>query len=159
MAEAATSDKFAQVRGFQVVIDGAGGKEVDTAWESVSSGELAADLAGGTINADKFQTASPGHKSVGEITLRGAMTDTRAGLATWINETVSGKPWKRNVSITAVLSDGTVSETVTYIDCTISAYKPPRLALPLLDDPCARQAEGGSPVRLPRLGDQGLGTA
>src|SRR5688572_7263499 len=31
----------------------------------------------------------------------------------WINETVSGKPWKRNVSITALLSDGAVSETVT----------------------------------------------
>jgi hypothetical protein len=73
---------------------------------------------------------------VGEITLRGAMTDQRAGLDAWINETVNGKPWKRNVSITALLNDGTVSETVTYIDCTISAYRPPRLALPPLDDPC-----------------------
>ncbi len=41
MAEAAVGDKFAQVRGFLVEIESAGGgKEVDTAWESVSGGEL-----------------------------------------------------------------------------------------------------------------------
>ena len=136
MAEAATSDKFAQVRGFQVVIDGAGGKEVDTAWESVSGGELIIELTETTVGSDRFQTTSPGHKSVGEITLRGAMADARAALVAWINETVNGKPWKRNVSITALLNDGTISETITYIDCTISAYRPPRLVTPDQGHPC-----------------------
>jgi len=39
-AEAAENDKFAQVRGFKVEISGSSGKEVDTAWESVSAGDL-----------------------------------------------------------------------------------------------------------------------
>ena len=136
MAEAATSDKFAQVRGFQVVIEGAGGKEVDTAWESASSGERNMEIVETTIGGDKFQTTSPGHKTVGEITLRGAMTDKRAGLAAWINETVLGKPWKRDISITPLHLDGTVGETITYVDCVISAYKPPRLVMPDLQNPC-----------------------
>jgi hypothetical protein len=60
-------------------------------------------------------------------------------LSMWINETVLGKPWKRNVSITPLHLDGTVGETITYIDCVITAYKPPRLALPRLDDPCGAE--------------------
>ena len=35
MAEAYTSDKFAQVRGFSIEISSTSGKEVDTAWESL----------------------------------------------------------------------------------------------------------------------------
>jgi hypothetical protein len=139
MAEAATSDKFAQVRGFQIEIDGAGGKEVDTAWESVSGGELITDLTGAKRSGDTFHTHAPGHKPVGEITLRGAMTDQRAALTMWINETVLGKPWKRNVSVTPVHLDGTIGETITYIDCVITAYKPPRLTLPPVDDPCGAE--------------------
>src|SRR5712664_4267897 len=109
MAEAACSDRFAQVRGFHVDIDNAGGKDVDTAWESCSGGELIIERTETTIGSDKFHTHSPGHKTVGEITLRGAMTDTRAALCEWINDTVVGKPWQRTLTITELLSmDGDV---------------------------------------------------
>ena len=124
MAEAGVSDKFAQVRGFQVEITQATGKEVDTAWESVSSGELMVDTGG-----DRFRTNSPGHKSVGEVTLRGAMTDGRKALCQWINETVEGKPWRRMITIRPVLLDGTAGETWTFIDCAITGYVPPRMVV------------------------------
>ena len=109
MAEAATSDKFAQVRGFKVEITGATGKEVDTAWESVSGGEMI--IPGPHTPAEQVRTNSPGHKTVGEITLRGAMTDKRQALSSWINDTVDGKPWKRDLTITELLSvDGAVKD-------------------------------------------------
>jgi hypothetical protein len=130
-AEPVTSDGFAQVRGFKVEIDGAaGGKEVDTAWESVSGGEMIIELTETTIGSDKFQTTSPGHKSVGEITLRGAMTDGRKALCDWINETVEGKTWKRMLTITELLSvDGGVKDGKSYV--TVWAY-PIRVKFPHL---------------------------
>jgi hypothetical protein len=54
--------------------DGSGG---DASVDSVAGGELVIEVTETTIGADKFQTTSPGHKSVGELTLRGAMTDKR----------------------------------------------------------------------------------
>jgi hypothetical protein len=132
MAEATVSDKFAQVRGFKIDIQNAAGKEVDTAWESVSGGELIIELTETTIGSDKFQTNSPGHKSVGEITLRGAMTDKRAALCQWINDTVNGKPWKRMLTITELLSvDGGVKDGKQYIyhDCFPVGYVFPRMSV------------------------------
>jgi hypothetical protein len=130
VAEATCSDQFAQVRGFSVEITGAAGKEVDTAWESVSGGELIIETTDTTIGGDRFQTTLPGHRSVGEITLRGAMTDKRAALCTWINETVAGKPWKRDLTITELLSvDGGVKDgkAYTYFDCFPVRYVFPRV--------------------------------
>lgn len=132
MAEATSSDKFAQVRGFKVDIANAGGKEVDTAWESVSGGEMIIELTETTIGGDKFKTNSPGHKTVGEITLRGAMTDGRKALCDWINETVEGKPWKRMLTITELLSvDGGVKDGKQYIyhDCFPCRYVFPRMTV------------------------------
>jgi hypothetical protein len=132
MAEATVSDKFAQVRGFKVEIDGAGGKEHDTAWEHVSGGALMIEHVETTIGGDKFHTHAPGHKSIEEITLRGAMTDKRAALCTWINETVNGKPWKRTLTITEFLSvDGGVKPGKQYIyfDCFPCGYVFPRLSV------------------------------
>jgi len=115
MAEATVGDKFAQVRGFKVDITQATGKDVDTAWEAVSGGELIIELTETTIGSDKFQTTSPGHKSVGEITLRGAMTDKRAALCQWINDTVNGKQWFRDLTITELLSlDGAIKDGKAY---------------------------------------------
>jgi hypothetical protein len=117
MAEATVSDKFAQVKGFRVEIDGAGGKEHDTAWESVSGGALIPGAVEAAIGGDQFHTHAPGHKSIEEITLRGAMTDKRAALCTWINETTSGGPGLRTVRITPEDLDGTVGPTYEYEDC------------------------------------------
>jgi hypothetical protein len=136
MAEAFTSDKFAQVQGFSIEISSAAGKEVDTAWESVSGGELIIEQTETTTGSDKFQTSSPGHKSVGEITLRGAMTDKRQALCAWINETVAGKPWKRSVAITPIDLNGVWGETLIFHDCALTAYLLPRLAVRDPRDPC-----------------------
>jgi hypothetical protein len=122
MADAFVSDKFAQVRGFSVEITGQTGKEVDNAWESVSGGLLTAPRA---IGGDKFSTFSPGHKTVGEITLRGAMTDGRKVLCQWINDTVAGKPTRRDVAVKPIFEDGTVGDQVIFFDCVITGYVPP----------------------------------
>ena len=125
-----TSDKFAQVRGFKVEISGSSGREVDTAWESVSGGEMIIELSETTIGSDRFRTSSPGHKTVNEVTLRGAMTDGRKNLCTWINDTVNGKPWKQNLTITEMLSvDGGVKDGKQYSG--IWAY-PVRYKFPVL---------------------------
>jgi hypothetical protein len=141
MAEAACSDNFAQVRGVIVEIDNAGAREVDTAWEHVSGGALMIEHVETTIGGDKFHTHAPGHKSVEEITLRGAMTDKRAALCTWINETVLGREWKRTLTITELLSvDGAVKPGKKYVysDCFPVGYVFPRLDP---RDPCAHLEE------------------
>lgn len=116
MATAQVADAFAQVRGFKVEITNATGKDVDTAWESVSGGEMIIELTETTVGSDKFATNSPGHKTVGAITLRGAMTDGRQALCQWINDTVNGKPWKRDLTITELLSvDGSVKDGKQYL--------------------------------------------
>jgi len=132
MAEANTSDKFAQVRGFQVDIDSAGGKDHDVAWEHVSGGEMIIEVTDTTVGSDKFHTHSPGHKTVGEITLRGKMTDQRAALCAWINETVKGRPRPRTVTVTEIIqAQGDQvprpGRTATYFDCVITGYRFPEL--------------------------------
>jgi hypothetical protein len=132
MAEAKTSDMFAQVRGFKVEIDGAAGKEVDTSWEHVSGGALMIEHVETTIGGDKFHTHAPGAKSIEELTLRGAMTDLRQAMCTWINETVAGKPWKRTVTITELLSvEGGIKEGKKYVyfDCFPCGYVFPHLSV------------------------------
>lgn len=129
-AEASVPDK--RVVGFAAEIAGQSGKEVDNAWESVSGGELIIELTDATTGGDKHKTNSPGHKSVGEITLRGAMTDKRAALCQWINDTVQGKPWKRTVTITELLSqDGAIKpgKKYTYFDCFPVGYVFPRMSV------------------------------
>ncbi len=134
MAEEGVGDRFAQVRGFQVDIDGAGGKDHDVAWEHVSGGALMIEHVETTIGSDKFQTHAPGHKSVEEITLRGAMTDRRAALCQWIDESQTApRPTRRTVTITEILIDPqsqamTPGRVATYFDCLITGYVFPSLA-------------------------------
>lgn len=53
-AEATSSDKFAQVRGFKVEITSSTGKDVDTAWESVSGGEMIIEVTRTTIGSNQW---------------------------------------------------------------------------------------------------------
>jgi hypothetical protein len=69
-AVAHVQDTFAQVKGFKVDIDGAGGKEHDVAWEHVSGGALIIEQTETTIGADKFQPHAPGHKSIDDVVLK-----------------------------------------------------------------------------------------
>lgn len=80
------------------------------------------------VGTPRFRTNSPGHKTVGEITLRSAMTDGRKALCTWINETVKGKPWKRMLTVTELLSvDGARKRSYNYYDCFPVRYTFPQL--------------------------------
>ncbi len=141
MAGAALSDRSAQVTGFRVEIDNAGGKDDDTGWEHVSGGAVMIEHTETTIGSDKFHTHSPGHRSVEEITLRGAMTAGRSALSQWINDTVQGREWRRTLTITELLSaEGWVKDGKSYVyyDCFPVGYVFPRIDP---RDPCARVEE------------------
>ena len=115
MSASGFPDHLLRYKGFNVEIEAPdGGTDVDASWESVSGGE-------------KFVTTSPGHKSVGEITLRGAMTGSREGIEAWINEIAAGKTSTRTVSITGFDEQGKPGPTYRFIDCVLSAYRPPLL--------------------------------
>lgn len=133
MAEASVSDKFAQIRGFTVEIEGDGGKDYDVAWESISGGDLCIEMTDTTIGGDPYQTKAPGHKSVNELVLRGAMTDGRKGMCEWINKvTTTPKGWERKVTITEKLSiDGGVKDGKKFIyhDCFPTGYVFPRMSV------------------------------
>lgn len=137
-AETSISDKFCQVRGFKVEIDGAGGKEADTAWEHVEGGELIIELTETTTGADKFQTTSPGHKSVGEITLRGSMTSKRKDIANWIMDTINNKSFncRRCVDVSLSLFDehGNAVETFDFSALDYAIFKNELLFLTLDND-------------------------
>ena len=128
MAEATTSDKFAQVRGFQVEITGAAGKDVDTAWESISCGELLIEVAdtAGSLRT----TVSPGHKTVNTVTLRGPLTASRSAyLADWLADSTADQPAGRTMTITnLVLEAGPVdTRRFTYHGCLLRAIVWPHM--------------------------------
>lgn len=111
-----------------LVVEGQAGKEVDNGWETWAGGELMLiprlDMGG-----DQFHTATPGHKSVGEITLRGAMTNGRKALCQWITEVVQGKPWKRSVTVQENQADGQSGRSYNYFDCFPTRYVFPRMSV------------------------------
>jgi tail tube protein gp19 len=119
---------MAEIIGFEVIISSPTGEEHDITWKSWGGGGVQLEDCADPV-ADKFQTNAPGHKTVGEITLRGAMTDKRAALCTWINETVMGRPSKRTVTIKEILHDGSAGKAYTYFDCFPTRYVFPRLSV------------------------------
>ncbi len=117
--------------GVSLSLEGQPAAEVDAAWESWSGGEPA-QIQTGPFNNARFHTFSPGHKTVAEITLRGQAVDERKALCQWINDTVQGKPWKRMLTVTEMLSgDGSVrpGRKYTYFDCFPVRYVFPRMSV------------------------------
>lgn len=125
-------DKFAQVRGFRVEIESAGGKETDTAWEIVAGGECHLEVVDCD---DATHQHAPGKRYVGEIVLRGPMTDGRAALCQWLNEAATGQDperARRTLRITPILRRrGQIKEGRPYIytDCFPVGYVFPRLSV------------------------------
>lgn len=125
-------DKFVQVRGFRVEIESAGGKETDTAWEIVAGGECHLEVADCD---DATHQHAPGKRYVGEIVLRGPMTDTRAALCQWLNEAATGQDTeraRRTLRITPILRRrGQIEEgrPFIYTDCFPVGYVFPRLSV------------------------------
>lgn len=111
-----------------VEITGQSGKEVDNAWKSWSGGELMY-IPLLSMPGSRYHTTTPGHKSVGEVTLRGDMTDGRKGLCEWITEVVQGKPWKRSVVIQEYLPDGRPGRSYRYFDGFPVRYVFPKMSV------------------------------
>lgn len=111
-----------------VIVEGQSGKEVDTAWESWSGGEL---MLIPLLHqpGSRFHTTTPGHKTVGEITLRGAMTDGRKALCQWVTEVVQGKPWRQGVTIQENRPNGKPGKSFNYLDCFPTRYVFPRMSV------------------------------
>jgi hypothetical protein len=66
------------------------GKDKREAWAGWAGGEPVQHIEG-PLAASRYRTGSPGHKSVGELTLRGAAGEARPTLADMINDALSGR--------------------------------------------------------------------
>ncbi len=76
---------------YATLTDGAGDSVTDT-WDSWGGGEPMLILSE-LLNGAQFRTNSPGHKTVGEITLRGAAWLSKKGYDYWLNKALAGAPW------------------------------------------------------------------
>lgn len=122
-AEASTSDQFAQVRGFRIEISSEKGNEADTTWETATGGELIIEQTDTATGNDKYHTPSPGHRTVGELTLRGCLSD-RCTIPRWVRDCLDGKSCSRNLVIRPfVISKEREAQylaTLKFENCTLS---------------------------------------
>jgi hypothetical protein len=79
------------------------------------------------LRGSRLRTASPGHKTVNEVTLRGAMTDGRPALDHWLNSALEGRPWMR--SVTVAETGRRPGRSYTYHDCFPIRYVFPRMSV------------------------------
>ncbi|MBI4197838.1 MAG: phage tail protein [Chloroflexi bacterium] len=121
-------DDMAVIKGFRIEITGAGGKEVDTAWETCTGGSLNIELADSSIGSDPAHISTPGHKFVEEIQLRGPMTSGRKWIAQNINDTVRGTFTRFDLTIVEIQKDGSDGKRFTYEKCFITRYVYPELS-------------------------------
>jgi len=77
--------------------------------------------------ADETQSRLKGARFVGGVTLRGPLTAGRKALCQWITETVQGKEWKRNLTVTELTTRGK-EKGFTYTDAFPTRYVFPNLS-------------------------------
>lgn len=115
-----------------IVEDDGGGTDVDSAWESWAGGGVVV-IDESHLSEAKLHVTTPGHKYIDTLILRGPVTAGRKALCQWITETVNGKPWKRTLTVTEILKDGSDGKsfaakdgsggkTFTYHDCFPTRY-------------------------------------
>lgn len=131
----AAAQSFAAVGGFKVEIDGAAGKEVDTAWTSVTGGEATIESVEPTVGSDGDAGISPARNGIGNVTLRGVMTGKRAALCTWMANRAIGS--RQTLTVTEQVSvDGQVSDGRQF---AFSGCFPVRCAAQKLQILCPRE--------------------
>jgi hypothetical protein len=117
-------DQVVRYKGFDVEIknvsDG-GESETDSSWVTIAGGECF--LNPGAASGRTFT----------EVTLRGPLAPARRSMVQWINESSSGKPARRTVSITLLPLDQGKPQRLVFNDALVTRYVPPRIHL---DDPC-----------------------
>ncbi|GMR12807.1 MAG: hypothetical protein BMS9Abin29_1000 [Gemmatimonadota bacterium] len=120
-----SADRLVAIMGFQVDL-GLGG-DVDSAWESLQGGELGIAVASATTGRDRVQAAA-GYTYVGELALSGAVTSGRLAMTDWLNSVIRGLEWKRTVTTTEVLRDGSPGMSRSYFDAFPVRYVFPELS-------------------------------
>ena len=100
---------------------------MDPPFSSWSGGEPAISQQLST-GSDQFHTTTPGHKSVGEITLRGPLTSGRKAMVDWMNSSVSGKSWRMMLTVKEIVKDGASGKKYNYLDCFPTRYVFPKFS-------------------------------
>ena len=122
-------DQNIVLRGFKVMIDGAGsGSDPDSAWETCSGGSLNIEISDSSTGSDKNLTTTPGHKYVDTLTLRGPLTPGRKWIGAHLNEVARKKDARFTLTIVEVNRDGSDGRKFVYQDCFVTRYKFPQLA-------------------------------
>jgi hypothetical protein len=129
MAADPAIDKLLEVRGFRISISGASETEDDVSWEDADGGQCVVE----TIECDEAtHEHTPGKAYVSEIVMRGAMTDKRAALSQWLNDTTRSPDAPvalRTVRVTPMLRGNKDGATAVYLDCFPVGYAFPRLSV------------------------------
>lgn len=124
-----TPDEMHVTKGFRVEVTGnAGGKNEDNAWETCTGGALCIEVAPASTGANQHHVATPGHKFVEEVQLRGPMTKTRKWIGQNINDTVKGKYCRFDLTLIEIAKDGSDAKRYTYSKCFLTRYVYPVLS-------------------------------
>ena len=108
-------------------VDEDGQRTTDKTVTGWSGGEPALILTPLVPSSD-FHTTAPGSKLVTDITLKLPFGQPSEAISKWINDAVSGKPWKRSLIITELRPNGKPGKTYTYHDCFPIRYSFPKLS-------------------------------
>lgn len=132
-------DEMHVIKGFKIEITSTdGSKEVDTAWESCTGGALCIEVTPASPGVSdpnlpppgtgQLPVATPGHKFVEEIQLRGPMTQSRKWIAKNINNTIKDKFVRFDLTVIEINKDGSDGKRYTYNKCFLTRYVYPVLS-------------------------------
>lgn len=119
----------AATRGPVVVLDAAGNPaDSFESWGGGEPGVLLTPIFSGA----QYRTNSPGHKTVGELSLRGKSRPTRKVMYQWFNDMGVADPPRHTIGVVEQgAGDGSVRKgrTYTYFDCFPVRYVFPRISV------------------------------
>lgn len=115
LADRHVPDEMLVSKGFRIEVTGpSGGKNEDNAWETCTGGALCIEVAPASVENDQFHIATPGHKFVGEVRLRGPMTKSRRWIGKNINDTVRGIFNRFDLTVVEIMKDGSDGKRFNY---------------------------------------------
>lgn len=113
------------------------GMKADGSWSRCSGGAEMIEAIETTHSAadgkQPYNTFSPGHTYISPLILEGPMTATRKDLINWVNDQMSGKAFRRDVTITPIKIDGSTAPAHHYHDCFVEEYTFPDLNVEIHD--------------------------
>lgn len=124
-----TPDEMLVTKGFRIEVTGpAGGKNEDNAWETCTGGALCIEVAPASVGSSQHHVATPGHKFVDEVQLRGPMTKSRKWIGTNIKQTKEGTFTRFDLTIVEIMKDGADGKRFNYTKCFLTRYVYPVLS-------------------------------